>query len=123
VQPTAVTPGSALQSLPHAPQFSVSPVTVTSQPFVADPSQLARPSSHVATAQTPMMQIPSASGGLHRRSHPPQCASEVRSASHPSDASPLQSRRFASQEKPQLPAAHVRIAPLGSGQAMPHAPQ
>lgn len=78
------------QTAPHAPQLSrVS--SRCSQPFESIPSQLAKPAMHETNVHVPLAQLPTALGKEHGEPHDPQWESDVRLASHPSAAVPLQS--------------------------------
>jgi len=81
------------QALPQEPQLARSLLTVTSHPFEASPSQLAVPTPHGLSPQTPAVQngVPPWVVGQRLPQRPQAVTDCTMLASHPSRGSPLQS--------------------------------
>jgi hypothetical protein len=91
---TATALGAPLHARPHAPQWVTVMRVSVSQPLLALPSQLPKPSLHEATVQLPAMHAPVALGGAQRAPQAPQWAVLERvSVSQPLLASPSQSAK------------------------------
>ncbi len=84
-----VQPGGA-HLVPQALQLFGSVLMLTSQPFEARPSQLAKPALQVEITQLPVEQLVEAFGKLHATPQAVQLVLVLSAASQPSDARPLQ---------------------------------
>ena len=109
---------------PHAPQLAVLVRRSVSQPLLATPSQLPKPTAQVPTPQTPTMQTGVALGGLHVTPQPPQLfTSEPRTLrSHPLAAMRSQSAVPAAHVSPQTPLMQYGV-PSADGQTVVQLPQ
>jgi hypothetical protein len=110
---------------PQAPQLAALDRTSTSQPSVALPLQLPKPSAQAATVHAPIEQLGVAFGRTHAWLHMPQWAAVVaRLVSQPLVGFPSQSSKSAAQAYWQAPALQLEVlfvrAPHGTPQA-PHA--
>ncbi|MEZ4393138.1 MAG: hypothetical protein R3A48_18785 [Polyangiales bacterium] len=112
------------QARPQAPQLARLVRVSVSQPFIATPSQSAKPAAQLATAQRPASQLAVALGSVQVAPQAPQCARAVlTSVSQPLVASPSQSPRPALQvATAQTPARQVALPPE-TAHAFRHAPQ
>jgi hypothetical protein len=109
---------------PQAPQCAALARVSASQPFMASPSQSAKPSLQALTHAPAAQDTAALARGAHGLPQPPQCAVAVRvSASHPSEASALQSPKPAWHRAPQRPAAQVAVALARAGHRAEHSPQ
>jgi hypothetical protein len=112
---------------PHVPHVD-GDVVLTSQPFMALPSQSEVPLGHAVTWQLPRTQVGTPEGALQTVGHVPQwLGSRMRSASQPSATRPLQSPKPTSHDdavSTQAALEHVAAFTLGSAlQSIPHEPQ
>jgi hypothetical protein len=113
-----------VQACPQLPQFVALVCRFTSQPFVALPSQSAKPVLHT-NPHSPAEHIAVAFAGVGQAfPQAPQLASEVAVfTSHPSDAIPLQFAKPVLQlPMAQLPAEHTGVA-LAIEQTLVQVPQ
>jgi hypothetical protein len=79
-----------LHTVPQEPQFATLVCALTSQPFVASPSQLPKPLLHAPSAHVPEAQDSDAFARSHTAPQVPQLESVVRLVSHPFAAEPSQ---------------------------------
>jgi hypothetical protein len=116
----------APQGTPQPPQFALSMAVLASQPFVALPSQFAKPALHVPRPQRPVRQAAAALAKEQRTPHPPQLlmsAARVLS-SQPLLARPSQSPKpVAHAPTTQAELAQACTVTLVSEHALMHAPQ
>ena len=80
-------------AVPHPPQLPLSACVLTSQPFAALPSQLAKPALHAPMTHVPVEHVAPALGNSHLMPHPPQLFTSLLcvAVSQPFDATPSQS--------------------------------
>ena len=117
-----VVPCALVQSLPHVPQFDVSVLRFTSQPFAETPSQFAYPVLQLSNVQTP---VPHDSLALARSQtvpQAPQLESDASEVSQPLIKLPSQLPQRASQTGAQVPDAQL-VEPWALLQPMPQPPQ
>lgn len=116
-------PEEGAQILSHAPQSTLV-VSGDSQPLSSRPSQSPQFRSQLAIAHVPVEQLEVEFGAAHSMAQPPQCEFDVSGCSQPSDATPLQSPKPASQVTiVHDPASHPATATCSSVQASPQPPQ
>jgi len=113
-------PLTALQALPHAPQFATDPSVFTSQPLAESPSQLASPALQVMPLHTPPVQAGVPPWLEHALPQPPQFCVVARLASQPVSGLPSQFPQPALHTMPQVPATHVGV-PFVVLHTRPHA--
>ncbi len=109
---------------PQLPQLAADIVRSVSQPLDGSMSQSPIPVLQLYPQALPVQAGDAPATAGQTVPQVPQCVgSEVRSASHPSDAIPLQSPAPALHAKPHTPAAHVDVARGGVLHVVPQAPQ
>jgi hypothetical protein len=123
VAQAAVAPG-VVQRTPQPLQFAGSLKVLTSQPLAGLPSQSAKPTLQVPTAQRPLTHDAVALGTVHRAPHPPQLSESLANgASQPLLAllsqSPKPAEHAAIRHWPSLQAADEP----GKVHRFPHVPQ
>ena len=113
-----------VQALPHAPQFKLLLLRLTSQPFAAIPSQFAKPALQLAKPHTPAEQYAVAFDTAQMVLQVPQfVALVVRLASQPLAATRSQSPYPGAQDNRHTPAEQL-LEPLATPpHAIPHPPQ
>jgi len=114
-----------VQALLQRPQWAADVRVSTSHPLAASPSQFAKPALQVKP-QLPAAQVVAALGRAGQALlHAPQWAVDVRvSTSQPFAALPSQfAKPMEHPVVPHTPAAHVALAPEGTGHTRPQDPQ
>jgi hypothetical protein len=105
-------PWLELQAVLHVPQLATLLVMSASHPLVTTPSQFWKLPLHEVIVQAPATQEPTALAGAQTDPHAWQLAvSVLRLTSQPSESSPLQSAKPASQVLiPHTPNVHLGVA-------------
>lgn len=111
-------------AIPQPPQCAELVSVLASQPFIALPSQFAKPVLHAPSVHVLAAQLAAALGREHAAPHAPQCASVfVVLVSQPLTALPSQlPKPMLHAPSVQLPVVHDAAA-LGREHTIPHAPQ